>query len=1031
MDPAERNRLFVEQVKLLGGTEKYIGRTEEKKLLSFAVQHDMPTDAARGFLSRQCEKEGYTLESQLLCQLKEFLDALVDRDKRVDARGLDDAAALCGKWCQGRRSEEQCRRLVAELVQENGYPVVREPGPKDEVKGPSKPPDPVAPSDAPPDCLSRVALRPLLIGIIRRPLLLAIVAIVLLMAWGLIGRYFGVPDLFWHENKAVQFLAGLGATLLLAQVCFVAYLLDNNHPSLQGLPRPAPARGLRRRVADFVHGLMCWFVPDPPKDDEEGDWRQLGWFLSVTWLPLVLLLVVPAFVRPTTTPAGEGGVLVLGLSKEWSLVFGIAQRWPLLLGVLAAIGVGRLFVRTFQKLSARARHTPEDVIARLPRRLWLHLGTLLCFAGLFCLCWKGSDIALAFFLGLWLATHGALVFVYSVADVSPEDRWQHFLGGLAFAGTFLVYELLFVVYWVGPTWLADALIPPVLVLWLLLAMVVMAHGFLKFHFRGWYTLVAALLVAVAVLVGSLTTYRHPFPGLDYSADKRVSLADNDFEAISDMPAELEKEKQEKLLRLLYGRLQKRCQIQSGATEEKAAPESKGAEALKKDCKDLQEELAQVETKHLEKWRARLQKKPQDKNPKLAVVVVSGGGKRAALWTAIVLKRLEDRKNGLSNFPEHVRLISGASGGMVAAAYYTAGLRQRKEGVEHEAGEAFLEKVAQDNLTPLAQRLLFVDVPAAFLPRPSASDRGVALEESWSHQMEKVMDTTFAGLAAGEREGWRPSLVFSPMLVEDGRRLLISNLYLGELTQTSGNFVKPPASVSPAPAPGKKLQPADRPRVGPAGAYRYSLSSLELFGLFPEAHKKFKVSTAARMSASFPYLSPAGELPTRPRRRVVDASYYDNYGVNIAAAWIAHHRTWLEKNTSGVVLIQICDSSNDYRFHYPDPEESWELSHGLQWLTGPLVGARSAMDAMMAFRNDEQVAALSAAFPKREPAFFTTVAFDYGDKIPMSWCLRGAEVERMKRSFPGAPAAPADGAGAPALSANEQVLAKLREWWTAK
>ena len=44
-----------------------------------------------------------------------------------------------------------------------------------------------------------------------------------------------------------------------------------------------------------------------------------------------------------------------------------------------------------------------------------------------------------------------------------------------------------------------------------------------------------------------------------------------------------------------------------------------------------------------------------------------------------------------------------------------------------------------------------------------------------------------------------------------------------------------------------------------------------------------------MNASFPYISPAVSLPVDPPRRVVDAAYYDNYGVNLAAAWAYMNR----------------------------------------------------------------------------------------------------------------------------------------------
>ncbi|HEX9493697.1 MAG TPA: hypothetical protein VGA33_10565, partial [Thermoanaerobaculia bacterium] len=59
--------------------------------------------------------------------------------------------------------------------------------------------------------------------------------------------------------------------------------------------------------------------------------------------------------------------------------------------------------------------------------------------------------------------------------------------------------------------------------------------------------------------------------------------------------------------------------------------------------------------------------------------------------------------------------------------------------------------------------------------------------------------------------WRPSLIFSPMLVEDGRRLLVSNLDLRFLLENHG------------------------PRLGPpANDPVYSRSSLELFRLMPAA-----------------------------------------------------------------------------------------------------------------------------------------------------------------------------------------------------
>ncbi len=61
-----------------------------------------------------------------------------------------------------------------------------------------------------------------------------------------------------------------------------------------------------------------------------------------------------------------------------------------------------------------------------------------------------------------------------------------------------------------------------------------------------------------------------------------------------------------------------------------------------------------------------------------------------------------------------------------------------------------------------------------------------------------------------------------------------------------------------------------------------------------------------MNASFPYVTPAVSLPTTEPRRVVDAGYYDNYGVNIASSWLSQDvvQKWVKEQTSGVIVIQI-------------------------------------------------------------------------------------------------------------------------------
>ena len=61
-------------------------------------------------------------------------------------------------------------------------------------------------------------------------------------------------------------------------------------------------------------------------------------------------------------------------------------------------------------------------------------------------------------------------------------------------------------------------------------------------------------------------------------------------------------------------------------------------------------------------------------PPMILVCASGGGSRAAAWTMRILTDLEEAfdKQG-HRFPYHIRLMTGASGGMIAGAYYVANL----------------------------------------------------------------------------------------------------------------------------------------------------------------------------------------------------------------------------------------------------------------------------------------------------------------------------------------------------------------------
>jgi predicted acylesterase/phospholipase RssA len=381
---------------------------------------------------------------------------------------------------------------------------------------------------------------------------------------------------------------------------------------------------------------------------------------------------------------------------------------------------------------------------------------------------------------------------------------------------------------------------------------------------------------------------------------------------------------------------------------------------------------------------------------LAVVCVSGGGSRAAAWTMKVLTTLEKE---LPTFPYHIRLITGASGGMFGATYYTASLPPLgtkrlpditidplpKPGSNRYPSVVQLNTTVRgDFLSPVVRALVKNDLIRPFQPFAYGGDRGAALEGAWSELLGGWLDLSFADLWAGELEGWRPSLAFSPMLVEDGRQLVISNLSLRRAMVNLGQV------------------------PGMAADQVLSREGVEFFKLFessghdPRAvRQSFRIATAARMSASFPYMFPGVSLPTEPRRRVVDAGYYDNYGVCLAAGWLLNHIDWLKANVSQVAIVHIRDgvSTGERLMMTPAPDTTSAFGLAAESLTTPPTGLNSSRVAASTFRNDNLLHLLSLFFREHKLPFVTT-AFEFpgGEEVSLNFCLPPGEAELIDRGI---------------------------------
>jgi hypothetical protein len=265
---------------------------------------------------------------------------------------------------------------------------------------------------------------------------------------------------------------------------------------------------------------------------------------------------------------------------------------------------------------------------------------------------------------------------------------------------------------------------------------------------------------------------------------------------------------------------------------------------------------------IEKW-----KETRGKNSKTVVVVATaGGGIRAAAWTAEVMTRLEE--NGCRAVSDSLVLVSSVSGGSVGSMFVVAPYSGRGD---YPSGDNELKAVRfntqRSSLAAVGWGLAYPDL-ARTAPIfgglvPETLDRGWSLENTWATGWrEKGMGTpTLRQWREDVRNGLRPAVIFNATASESGERFLVGS--------SDASF---------------------------AGAKQF-------FDLFPT--KDLDVSTAARLSATFPYASPlarASDGPVKTAYHVGDGGYYDNSGLLSAVEWLDEARRKLEGYRVLLILI---------------------------------------------------------------------------------------------------------------------------------
>ncbi|MCZ4097937.1 hypothetical protein C8250_006985 [Streptomyces sp. So13.3] len=274
----------------------------------------------------------------------------------------------------------------------------------------------------------------------------------------------------------------------------------------------------------------------------------------------------------------------------------------------------------------------------------------------------------------------------------------------------------------------------------------------------------------------------------------------------------------------------------------------------------------------EKWlAANCANAPQAGRLPLVVVAASGGGIRAAYWTSGVLDKLfpptpvePPKGSGCARTDGRapVFAVSGISGGSLGAVSW---LSRPRKADPHSHERVF----GTDHLSGALAWMTFVDLPRSFIGFPG-KDRAAVMEESWERSQGELAGSFYA---TWQQPGtaWTPLALLNGTAVESGCRVLTAPVQLGAFDRPIG-----PTSCTrrPEETSSSDLSPGERNDGGP--------TLIDVRGGFLCAPQEINRSTAAMLSARFPYITPSGRLTagkcgTDASMSVVDGGYVEGTG----------------------------------------------------------------------------------------------------------------------------------------------------------
>jgi len=145
----------------------------------------------------------------------------------------------------------------------------------------------------------------------------------------------------------------------------------------------------------------------------------------------------------------------------------------------------------------------------------------------------------------------------------------------------------------------------------------------------------------------------------------------------------------------------------------------------------------------------------------------------------------------------------------------------------------------------------------------------------------------------------------------------------------------------------------------------------------------RYTTALRMNATFPYITPFANLPTEPGIEVMDAGLRDNLGTKITAQYLIDFKDWIEENTSGVVILQIRDTK---KFDEPERQKISLLNR----ITNPIGSFYGNYFNDQDYNMDQLIKLVDTSLEVKVDKITLELRYKLVEEIALSWHLTALE-----------------------------------------